>query len=312
MNAKNLVGFVVLCMASLFCLCNRAVGQGPTNEDPHKFKKFTVTCIGSIENMKDEAFFIKVGGFRINAYSYFKDKTVRFICEGGKYTIVTKCPLHEKGVPPSGNLDLVKEPGHYKMGFSQQNGIVTLKIGDECLHLNILGQNFIPELKVIYEYRYWKGDKEVGYQPDRNRFGTWGTYGDEEDAPTYRDATVTVTEGQSFLAGGLKLVFRQTNFPMQRFTVEDTEGSTLFVANVGGKSFGQVVNPTNGYSYTHLAPEGFMAGAGDVRLIRSEGKTIKYLMLTPLSFKDKSLSCQLRFWSDQPQLVAQKPDKKTF
>jgi len=342
MNAKNLVGFVVLCVASLFCLCNRAVGQQIGD-----YKKFWVAeQLSAQMNNHGDMFFMGPGKVKVSlliprgSKNWASPDLVTLISGDAKFNI--ECGRIDES--PKGNLDLVREPNFYKDGFSMQDGVVTLKTDAECLHINPCGvtlhkatyrelglvdligktrkaSNTGAEItysetttmvfrRFVCQYRFWKDGKEVKPQPDgANRFGTDGTYGDEGTAPSYRDATVTVKEGQPFLAGGLKLVFKWTNVPKQRFVVEAAEGSTMSVSSVEGKSFSQVVNPTDGYSYSPLPPEGFLAGTGDVKLIKVEGKTTKCLAVNPLFFDNKVLSCRLRFWSDQAvQLLARKPE----
>lgn len=131
-------------------------------------------------------------------------------------SFTTKCEGAKANMVREGNLDLLREPHAYKNGFSEKYSIVTYKKGSECLHLNLLfvsrkdatvkefGRDFLIDkigrngrpagpgneawkaedkqtvLMMVYEYRYWKDGKEIKFQPNINRFGTWGTYGDDE------------------------------------------------------------------------------------------------------------------------------------
>jgi hypothetical protein len=131
----------------------------------------------------------------------------------------------------------------------------------------------------------------------------------------YRDATISVTEGKPFIAGGLKIVLNRTtnNDGGFIFKVEAEDGLNLFYTLVIDNDLSKLVNP-NERPYKALLQEGLRITPNKVKLIRAESndQTTKFLALK-LSVVDKTgLSCKLRFWSDQPQLVAQKPDKKTF
>ena len=155
-----------------------------------------------------------------------------------------------------------------------------------------------------YEYRLWRNGKEVKYQPNINRLGNWGTYGDDEKpaespsevvAVSYKETTLSIASGKPFAAGGLELTFTQTS-AMLRLSVKSVEGVALSLSNVAGKDLSTVVNPIAVYSYSPLTPEGVGVELGDVKLIKAEGKTTKYLAVR-LTADNGIPSCQLRFWA---------------
>lgn len=189
----------------------------------------------------------------------------------------------------------------------------------------ITAEDTITIPMTTYEYRYWKDGKEVKYQPDINRTGSYGTYGDEEKPQVaivgvseYKDATVNMTEAQLFTAGGIDIAFKKATLPGKKgrvyFSAKYAQDSIFYFSKVGDKLFAEITDPS-GYRYSPLQTGdiGFEIGLGEVTVIKAEaknGKGVRFLAIGPTSFnEDKTLSCQLRFWADRTSglLASTKP-----
>lgn len=369
----KLLVLAVFCLVVLFSAVSASFGQKP-EYDKHKYKKFWLVNIMG-ESPRGDPFYISAGNIKIHFSvppnsAWINMETM--VLYAGSDTYVRTCyPKGPSGF--SGNLDSVKEPGSYNEGFSEEDGIVTYKKGNECMHINMhwrmrlktltireFGLNDLIGKKPIdirrsfsfaavnrpqagtsenpitpedtitlpmmsYEYRYWRDGKEVKYQPDINRVGSYGTYGDEEKPQVamvgiseYKDATVNMTEAQLFTAGGIDIAFKKATLPGKKgrvyFSAKYAQDSIFYFSKVDDKLFAEITDPS-GYRYSPLQTGdiGFEIGLGEVTVIKAEaknGKGVKFLAIGPTSFnEDKTLSCQLRFWADRTSgmLASTKP-----
>jgi len=342
-----------------------------------KYKKFAV-CSSFGDYLGGKQFFIAVGSIRIRfvlpAINGHNLEELTLI-EGENTHVTKKAPFGHFQAGFSGNLDSVKGPEQYSEGFSEQDGIVTYKKGNECIHLNldrsvhlrhlaikelgltelvgkrqsdieetyariyrtpksdapILEDDFLYLAEAIYEYRYWKDGKEVKYQPNVNRFGTWGAYGDDEipavtlaNLTDYREATMNVLLKRSFTAGGFQVTIRSDVVgklaKKHLFISAKKDGSNVLITHpIPGKQIDEITDPTS-YGYSGIHVVGPVYGIGKVAVIKAETKDARSadflaIQLTSVN-EDGTIACKLRFWQDktsgQATLVAEKPKQKAF